>query len=86
MVDQLFILESFCISEMMFEQIAALDATGPVAAAGLTVAEVGATVAGVMTVEKVRIMQKSQENGQTRANTNTRMERVHKSREFDSKK
>ncbi|GKC48897.1 hypothetical protein Tco_1071642 [Tanacetum coccineum] len=31
-----------------------LGATGPVAAAGLTVAEVGATVAGVMAVEKKR--------------------------------
>ncbi|GJZ00315.1 putative reverse transcriptase domain-containing protein [Tanacetum coccineum] len=34
----------------------------------------------------VRILQKSQENGQNWTNTNTRMERVHKSREFDSKK
>ncbi|GKB38704.1 putative reverse transcriptase domain-containing protein [Tanacetum coccineum] len=34
---------------------------------------------------EVRILQKSQANGQNRTNTNTRMERVHKSREFDSK-
>ncbi|GKD71706.1 hypothetical protein Tco_1325796, partial [Tanacetum coccineum] len=35
--------------------------------------------------ERVRIMQKSQENGQNWTNTNTRMERVHKSREFLAK-
>ncbi|GJT26578.1 reverse transcriptase domain-containing protein [Tanacetum coccineum] len=35
---------------------------------------------------KVWILQKSQENGQNRTNTDTGMEIVHKSREFDSKK
>ncbi|GJT60667.1 hypothetical protein Tco_1004200 [Tanacetum coccineum] len=34
----------------------------------------------------VRILQKSQENGQSRTNTDTRTDRVHKSRGFDSKK
>ncbi|GJV73833.1 hypothetical protein Tco_1493828 [Tanacetum coccineum] len=37
-------------------------------------------------VEVVRILQISHENGQNRTNTDTGMERVHKSREFDSKK
>ncbi|GJW30363.1 reverse transcriptase domain-containing protein [Tanacetum coccineum] len=35
---------------------------------------------------EVRILQKSQENGQNWTNTDTGMERVHKSQEFDSKK
>ncbi|GKD55807.1 hypothetical protein Tco_1289194 [Tanacetum coccineum] len=34
----------------------------------------------------VRILQKSQENGQSRTNTNTRRKREYKSRGFDSKK
>ncbi|GKB14007.1 hypothetical protein Tco_0847930 [Tanacetum coccineum] len=34
----------------------------------------------------VRILQKSQENGQSRTNTDTRRKRVYKSRGFDSKK
>ncbi|GJX90601.1 hypothetical protein Tco_0343927 [Tanacetum coccineum] len=37
-------------------------------------------------VPQVQILQKSQENGQNRTNTDTGMERVHKSQEFDSKK
>ncbi|GKF22703.1 hypothetical protein Tco_0075025, partial [Tanacetum coccineum] len=37
-------------------------------------------------LEQVRILQKSQENGQNRTNTNTGMERAYKNREFDSKK
>ncbi|GJS32833.1 hypothetical protein Tco_0531215 [Tanacetum coccineum] len=35
--------------------------------------------------QKVRILQKSQENGQNRTNTDTRMDRVHKSRKFLAK-
>ncbi|GKB12940.1 hypothetical protein Tco_0846863 [Tanacetum coccineum] len=36
--------------------------------------------------EEVRMLQKSQESGQNQTNTDTRKERVHKSRESDSKK